>query len=177
LNLKPPAGNCRGFFFRNQKQMLVAKSEKPVSARLRLIYYLWSAEGPLRITDRLHRGLVQRSRALPQFATTKQKILEVVIRPFTHDAHALSVRGLMYSFDADGLLDAKGKTEGLIPLPRFRASETNVIDVEPTIRARRIREENIWKPTKPMLDVVWSDVDPRRPRGPRLPVLRSSNSP
>jgi hypothetical protein len=160
-----------------KSKMLVAKSEKPVSARLRLVYYLWSAEGPLRITDRLHRALVQRSVALSQFAATKQKILEVVIRPLTRDAHTLSARGLIYFFNADGLLDVGRKTEGLIPLPRFRASETNVIDVEPKIRARRIREENTWEPTKPMLDFIWSDVDPQRPRGPRLPVLRPTKLP
>jgi hypothetical protein len=177
LNLKPPAGNCRGFFFLLKSKMPVAKSEKPISGRLRLVYYLWSAEGPFRISDRLHRALVQRSVALPQFAATKQKILEAVIRTLTREAHTLSARGLMYSFDADGLLDVGSKTEGLIPLPRFRASETNVIDVEPKIRARRIREENTWKPTKPMLDLIWSDVDPQRPRGPRLPLLRPSKSP
>jgi hypothetical protein len=112
----------------------VAKSEKPVSARLRLVYYLWSAEGPFRITDPFHRAIVQRSVALPHFAATKQKILEVVIRPLTRDVHTLSARGLMYSFDADGLLDIRSAAEGVsMQLSRFRGPEQNVIDLQPKI--------------------------------------------
>ena len=157
--------------------MLVAKSQRPAPRRLRVVYYLWSAEGPLRITDRVHRALVERSLALPQFAATKQKTIEAVVQPLTRDTYTMSARGLMYSFDPKGFLEETIKTEGVIHLPRFGSSQRDLVDLTPRIRARRIREKRIWTPTKSMLDIIWSDLDPARPRGPRIPMLRPHASP
>ena len=157
--------------------MLVAKTQRPTSKRLRVVYYLWSAEGPLRITDRLHRALVERSLALPQFAATKQKIIETIVQPLTRDSYTLSARGLMYSFDPKGFIEETIKTEGVIHLPRFGSSEPKLVDLTPKIKARRVREKKTWTPTKSMLDIIWSDVDPSRPRGPRIPMLRPCASP
>ena len=157
--------------------MLVAKSQRPASRRLRVVYYLWSAEGPLRITDRLHRALVERSLALPQFAATKQKIIEAIVQPLTRDSYTLSARGVMYSFDPKGFIEETIKTEGVIHLPRFGSSEPKLVDLTPKIKARRAREKKTWTPTKSMLDIIWFDVDPSRPRGPRIPMLRPRASP
>lgn len=147
--------------------MLVAKSQRPASRRLRVVYYLWSAEGPLRITDRLHRALVKRSLALPQFATTKQKIIEAIVQPLTRYTYTLSARGLMYSFDPKGFIEETSKTEGVIHLPRFGSSEPNLVDLTPKIKARSVREKKTWTPTKSMLEIIWSDVEPSRALGGR----------
>ena len=129
--------------------MLVVKSQRPTSKRLRVVYYLWSAEGPLRITDRLHRALVERSLALPQFAATKQKIIETIVQPLTRDSYALSARGLMYSFDPKGFIEETIKTEGVIHLPRFGSSEPKLVDLTPKIKARRVRERKLGRQRNP----------------------------
>ena len=43
-------------------------------------YYLWAYDGPWRLTVQLHQDLIARKVALPQYAGTKQKILEVFAR-------------------------------------------------------------------------------------------------
>ena len=43
-------------------------------------YYLWAADGPWRLPSRLHYDLMDRKVALPQYAGTKQKVLEVFAR-------------------------------------------------------------------------------------------------
>ena len=43
-------------------------------------YYLWATDGPWRLPSRLHYDLMDRKVALPQYAGTKQKVLEVFAR-------------------------------------------------------------------------------------------------
>ena len=62
---------------------MLAKRQTSEPRRISVRYYLWSPEGPLRITRRLHRELFERDVAMPQFAGTKQKILEVFIERLT----------------------------------------------------------------------------------------------
>ena len=56
-------------------------------------YYLWSSDGPWRLPNRLHQDLIDRKVALPQYAGTKQKILEVFARRITRDTYSLKGRG------------------------------------------------------------------------------------
>jgi hypothetical protein len=141
-------------------------------------YYLWSAEGLQRITQRFHRNLFERTVALPQYAGTKQKIVEVFIQRLTSRDYSISARGIVYPFDAKGFLDIKALAlEGSLELSRFRSTETNILDLRPSIKRRRFQEQYTWKPSKTMLDDVWSDIDPGRPKKrPRLPVLRPLRS-
>jgi hypothetical protein len=46
-------------------------------------YYLWADDGPWRLPVRLHQDLIAKKVALPQYAGTKQKILEVFARWIT----------------------------------------------------------------------------------------------
>ena len=86
---------------------MLAKNQKQRPARISVRYYLWSAEGPQRITQRLHRELFERDVAMPQFAGTKQKVLEVFVQRVTKMHYSISARGVVYPFDADGFLDVK----------------------------------------------------------------------
>ena len=56
---------------------MLAKRQTTAPSRINVRYYLWSAEGPQRITELLHRQLFERVVAMPQFAGTKQRVLEV----------------------------------------------------------------------------------------------------
>jgi hypothetical protein len=131
-----------------------------------------------RITQRFHRNLFERTVALPQYAGTKQKIVEAFIQRLTSRDYSISARGIVYPFDAKGFLDIKALAlEGSLELSRFRSTETNIFDLRPSIKRRRFQEQYTWKPSKTMLDDVWSDIDPGRPKKRRrLPLLRPLRS-
>ena len=153
---------------------MLAKRQTSAHSRISVRYYLWSPEGPLRITRRLHRELFERDVALPQFAGTKQKILEVFIERLTTAHYSISARGVVYPFDVNGFLNVKMLAlEGSLEISRFRPAQANVVDLNPSIKRRRFQEQYTWKPSKTMLDDIWSDIEPRRIKGHhRLPLLR-----
>ena len=153
---------------------MLAKRQTSALSRINVRYYLWSQEGPLRITRRLHRELFERNVAMPQFAGTKQKILEVFIERLTRTHYSISARGVVYPFDVNGFLNVKMLAlEGTLEISRFRPAQANVIDLNPSIKRRRFREQYTWKPGKTMLDDIWSDIEPRRTKSRhRLPLLR-----
>jgi hypothetical protein len=68
-------------------------------------YYLWADDGPWRLPVRLHQDLIAKKVALPQYAGTKQKILEVFARWITSEAFSLKGRGGICTFDADGFME------------------------------------------------------------------------
>ena len=163
----------------NFEQSVLAKRQTTAPSRISVRYYLWSAEGPRRITGRLHRDLVERDVALPQYAGTKQRVLEVFVQRLTKMDYSISARGVVYPFDSDGFLASGTYLPGILPnMGRFKSHQRNIVDLSPLIKRRRFRDEYTWKPSKSMLDEVWSDIEPRRSKkGPRLPVLRPLGSP
>ena len=157
---------------------MLAKRQTTAPSRISVWYYLWSAEGPQRITQRLHRELFERNVAMSQFAGTKQRVLEVLVQYLTKTHCKISGRGIVYPFNANGFLDVKTLAlEGPLEISRFRSAEAKIVDLKPSIRRRRFQEQYTWKPSKTMLDDVWNDIDPGRPKKrPRLPLLRPFRS-
>ena len=90
------------------EEVVLAKRQTSAPSRISVRYYLWSPEGPLRITRRLHRELFERDVAMPQFAGTKQKILEVFIERLTRAHYSISARGVVYPFNTHGFLAGYG---------------------------------------------------------------------
>ena len=66
-------------------------------------YYLWADDGPWRLPVRLHQDLIARKVALPQYAGTKQKVLEVFARGT--ETYSFEGRGSIYTFDDKGYLN------------------------------------------------------------------------
>lgn len=157
---------------------MLAKNQKRGPTRIDVRYYLCSKEGLQRITQRLHRSLVEGDIALPQFAGTKQKILEVLVKPVTSTSFSLTARGVLYPFDERGFLDVSSLArEGSPEISRFRSAKTNVVDLTPSLKKRRYQETYTWKPSKGMIDRVWEDVEPNRGRKRlRVPILRPFGS-
>ena len=129
-------------------------------------YYLWADDGPWRITVQLHQDLFDRKVALPQYAGTKQKILEVFARWITRDTYSLKGRGSIDTFDADGFME-RDRAEELVGWVVERAQQKltggNVVNIEPTLRERRYKREHLWKPTASMLRLIETDFQ-KRPR-------------
>jgi hypothetical protein len=156
----------------------LAKRQTTAPSRISVRYYLWSAEGPQRITELLHRQLFERVVAMPQFAGTKQRVLEVFVQRLTKAHYTISARGIVYPFDDNGFLDVKTLAlEGSLEITRLRSPEAKVVDLNPSIKRRRFQEKYTWKPSKTMLDDVWRDIEPRGAKGGRrLPLLRPLSS-
>jgi hypothetical protein len=154
--------------------MLAKRSSRPASISVRC--YLWSAEGPLRITERFHRDLIDGDVALPQYAGTKQKILELFVKHITSNDYSLAARGVIYPFDVRGFLDDRSYLQGALPeISRFRNAQANIVDLAPSIKQRRFRVEYTWRPTRSMLAAIRSDVGPGRGKVAVLRPLRGRN--
>lgn len=123
-------------------------------------YYLWDDDGPWRLPVRLHQDLIERKVALPQYAGTKQKVLEVFARWITRDTFSLKGRGGICTFDADGFLE-RDPAEELVGWVVERAQQKlaggNVVSIEPTLSERRYKREHLWKPTASMLRLIEAD--------------------
>ena len=128
--------------------------------RLEVRYYLWADDGPWRLPVRLHQDLIDRKVALPRYAGTNQKILEVFARWITSDAFSLKGRGGICTFDADGFME-RDRAEELVGWFVERAQQKltggNVVNIEPTLSERRYKREHLWKPTVSMLRLIEPD--------------------
>jgi hypothetical protein len=126
-------------------------------------YYLWTADGPWRLPSQLHYDLMDRKVALPQYAGTKQKVLEVFARRIGVDTYSLQGRGTIFTFDENGYLK-RIPAEEVIGLNVERARQAlradNVLSIEPTLRERRFKKEYSWQPTRSMLQLVRNDFAP-----------------
>jgi len=131
-----------------------------------LRYYLWADDGPWRLPSRLHQDLIARKVALPQYAGTKQKVLEVFARWITRDTFSLKGQGTIFSFDENGYLE-RDRAEELVGWVVERAQQKlaggNVLNIEPTLSERRYKREHLWKPTASMLRLIEADFQ-KRPR-------------
>lgn len=130
------------------------------SSNLSIRYYLWADDGPWRLPSRLHQDVIARKVALPQYAGTKQRVLEVAASSISIDQVSLNGRGHIGNFDADGFLEPSG-TEELVGLVVDNLTQKlnggNVVSIEPALRERFFKREHLWKPTKAMLRLVEAD--------------------
>jgi hypothetical protein len=130
-------------------------------------YYLWADDGPWRLPVRLHQDLIARKVALPQYAGTKQKILEVFALWITQNTFSLKGRGGIFTFDADGFVE-RDPAEELVGWVVERAQQKivggNVLNIESTLRERRYKREHHWNPTRSMLNCIRPDFESRAQR-------------
>ena len=143
------------------------------SSAITIRYYLWADGGPWRLPVRLHQGLITRKVALPQYARTKQKMLEVKASLITGKQVSLRGRGSIGTFDADGFLEPSGAEElvGLmVDRLTHKLNGSNVVSIEPALRDRSYKREHLWKPTKAMLLLVEADFCKDRPSTGRQEV-------
>ena len=157
---------------------MLAKNQKQRPARISVRYYLWSADGPWRIPDHLHRDLIDRKLALPQYATSKQKVLEVLARRISAGTYSLRGRGSIYSFDEKGYLERDRAEELMgfvVEQARQKLKGGKVVSIEPTLRERRFKREHYWEPTRAMLDLISVDFQKASRAVRRIRVLKRSS--
>ena len=149
--------------------------------RLVVRYYLWADDGTWRLPNRPHEDLIDRKVALPQYAGTKHKVLEVIARWIGGGAYSIRGQGTVFTFDESGFIERDPAEELVgwaVECAQKKFASGNVVSIEPTLRERRYKSEHLWKPTAAMLRLIETDfqkthrassvrrvrVLPRRPR-------------
>jgi hypothetical protein len=124
---------------------------------------------PLSLIRKLLSGEV----LLPQFANSLQYFVEALIETDPKNGKKIKTRSTSTRFDAEGRVDLHHATEVLSVLvegsqPK-RVTE-KVLDIGPTIRARRSEREAAWRASPSMLRLIRADIEGRK----RLPTFMPS---
>jgi hypothetical protein len=118
-------------------------------------------DSPGGIPNSLHADLVAGKVAFPQFASTKQPVLEVFFSRAPGRPVLIDARGTLYTFTSDGKLDPSAFAEAAVSAlegSRSRRIQDHVIDITPTVRSRRWTSNQTWQPSSRMLRVVRADL-------------------
>jgi hypothetical protein len=132
------------------------------SSAITIRYYLWADDGPWRLTHHLMQDVVSKKIALPQYAGTKQRIVEAFICKVGGHSVLIEARGSFCFFDARGHFDVSSKAEAVaivLDSAKARATRGNVLDIGPALRDRRWKDENIWKPSASILREISADLE------------------
>jgi hypothetical protein len=142
-------------------------------------HYLFDSDGVWRIATR-----VLGRTALPQYAGTKQKTLDVHCW-YESGAIKADIRPSLIAFDAEGRWDRAYSVQASIAVLEAaditaRAKRMTVADLGAVIDARKRREAHRWKPTQAEIDRVMLDLlggnDARRRSIPYVkPQLKAGN--
>ena len=115
--------------------------------RLSMRYYLCTTSGPVRVPLRLFQKLVAGEVALPEFAGTVQHFAEVLVTRGSA-GRQVKIRATTSKFDDAGHIDLSHAVEAVdvaVMGPSPRKIGNKVIDIGPTIRSNRLKEENSWR--------------------------------
>ena len=149
---------------------MLADRQRPQSVRIR--YYLATDQGLFRIPQRLHHEVLAGDRSLPEFASSNQRLVEVVARQLTRTTYVVSARGLLYYFDESG--SYKRELDDLFSQILKPLKEGNLIHLNRAKKARQATEKRSWRPSKSLLQLAKDDIVGGRLRRP-LPVFRPAS--
>lgn len=109
---------------------------KKTRRRLSIRYYLCTDDVPLRMPLRLCRDLADRVVALPQFANSVQRMVEVLIESKAGKIEKIEVRPTHSRFDANGKIDLRHAAEAMAIIldgPTPKQVGENVLDIQSTL--------------------------------------------
>ena len=154
---------------------MLARQQSPSRGSVR--YYLWSGDQLRRIPDRLHYDLLDRAVAFPEFAGTRQRIIEAFVQPLTATARTISARGLIYTFDVGGFLNLRPmREEALRDYTKGPAVRGNVVDLQRVRNRTQFARTYSWKPTTDLIARIKADIAPRRSKASKLPLLKAPSA-
>ncbi len=149
--------------------MSVVRFKRP-RRRLSIRYYLCTEEGPVRVPLRLFRGLVSGEARLPQLANSLQYIVEALIETNPTGGKKIRTRSTATRFDAEGKVDLRQAAEIVAVLlggSQPKRVADNVLDIGPTIRARRSERDITWHAPSSVLRLIRANIESRK----KLPTL------
>src|SRR5271169_236599 len=160
-----PGGKPPGVFLfgPSKRRRTVAISPFPGRPRrLSLRYYLWDGHALSRVPHRLHSALLSGDTALPQYANSKQKVVEVLIWRGPGRARKIEARGTISFFNSKGYIDLREATEAMaiaVEGSKPKRRNENVLDIGPVIRSQRWSREHTWKPAPMLLRMIIADIE------------------
>ena len=133
-------------------------------------FYLFSAEGLRRISQRLMDGLARGKDAMPQYAGTKLKIANVLVDMENGKPVRIArCDGSFLTFDEAGQVHKDLVASGFAAMETYRALELadraptgQVIDLSPKLNREKWERENRWAPSKEDLDAISDDIWKRK---------------
>ncbi|MFA1622512.1 hypothetical protein ACDY96_06675 [Rhizobium mongolense] len=128
-------------------------------------YFLFpEGSDPLRLPQRLVEGLTHGKDAMPQYADSRQRVMEVVVKNENgKPAHVSRTHGAMWTFNEDGeiregLQDAVFEAMSSIESP---ATSDTVVSIRPRLSKKRFEEKYRWEPTPADIERVIRDLWPK----------------
>jgi hypothetical protein len=149
--------------------MPVVRFKRP-RRRVSMRYYLCSDEGPLRMPLRLRRDLANQTVALPRFANSIQRTVEVIIHAEPNKT-SVHLRPTSTRFDKEGKVDLQHAVEGVAVIlggSEPKLISKNVVDIGPTLRTRAREREMIWSIPQTLRRLILADVKGET----KLPIFR-----
>lgn len=126
-------------------------------------YFLFEQDGTIkRISKRVMDGLSQGDDALPTYAGTRQKVLEVIVDNEDGKPQAIDhYNGMYLDFDGEGRVDhslRKSLAAAMDIAFAREAHEDNVVSLKPRREKQIWQEKHRWTPTRAELDRVAEDL-------------------
>ncbi len=128
-------------------------------------YYLFTNKGLQRVSKRLMGELCRGREAMPQFAGTTQKVVEVWIeldskipvgiRRLTGSYLRFDEKGLVHSL-ANGAIEALDTYRDMEAAKR--APPSKIVDLTPQLNRRKWEREYRWELSKEQLDLIENDI-------------------
>jgi hypothetical protein len=143
---------------------------KRTRRRLSMRYYLCTDTGPVRLPPRLCRDLVDRVIALPQFANSIQRGVEVLVARKAGKIETIEVRPTHSRFDENGKIDLRHAAEAMAIILGGAAPKQigeNVLDIRTTLSSRARVRETKWRIPASLKKLILADVKGEA----KLPVL------
>jgi hypothetical protein len=123
------------------------------------------------LTSRLARALAHRQIAVPKFANSVQRMVEVFVEAEDSKISAIEFRATHTRFDEEGRADLHHAAEAMAVIldgaaPKKR--DEKVLDISSTLRTRKRERETQWRISQPLKRAIVADIKGQA----RLPLLR-----
>jgi len=130
------------------------------------IRYFVCREGQLTwvLPNHVYSQLIMGELHLPAFAGQTIEILEVFISKKDGTFVLLNARGTRWHFDQQGKLDIANRSVTAIGDRLLMSMDRTkrIVDLQPQIRQRRRRAEDMWQPTETLKDQVLAELTKKR---------------
>ena len=139
--------------------------------RVSLRHYLCTNARPFQLTSRLGRELAHRQIAVPQFANSVQRMVEVFVEAQGDEIKSIDFRATHARFDQEGKTDLHHAAEAIAVILDGEVPkklDENVLDISPTLRTRTRERETQWRISQSLKRAIAADVKGQA----RLPLLR-----
>lgn len=131
-----------------------------------LRFYLFTAEGMQRISQRVWEGLCHGEDAMPQFAETKQRVANVVVEMEDgKPSRILEATGSYLIFDKQGKVHESLVRRCFEAVETYEALErskriapSKVVDLSPKLNREKWERERRWQPSTKDLDEISADI-------------------